>query len=292
MILLVLFLTGLLAGTVDAIAGGGGLISMPMLLSLGVPPHVALGTNKFQNTMGTFVATRKYYHQGLVSPRSLLLGIVCVAIGAALGAGISQLLTGDFLRKLIPLLLTIILLYMLFSPRLGTSDQHARLSLKKFSIIFGLLFGFYDGFLGPGVGSFWVFAITFFLGFNLIKATAYTKIFNLTSNIVALACFMIGNNVDYRIGIYMAVGQMIGGWLGAHLAIRQGARLVRPFFLVMVTVTILSLLYKNYARSSWYQAIVSQYGALLPVIFVLSVMVIVLGLYFKQQRRIAKNHRE
>lgn len=245
--LLLLFFTGLLAGTVDAIAGGGGLISMPMLLSMGIPPHIALGTNKLQGTIGTFMAARKYHRQGYMPLKSIYLGVIFVAIGAASGALVSQLLSGDLLRKIVPVLLVFILIYTLLSPKLGAQDEHPRLSLRNFSMVFGLIFGFYDGFLGPGVGSFWVFSITFFLGFHLIKATAYTKAFNLTSNVVALACFMIGNNVDYRIGLCMAAGQLIGGWLGAHLAIKQGAQFVRPIFLMMVAGTILSLLYKNYS---------------------------------------------
>jgi len=111
------------------------------------------------------------------------------------------------------------------------------------------LLGFYDGFLGPGTGSFWVFSLTFFLGYNITKATAYTKVFNLTSNIAALICFALANNIDYGIGFCMAVGQLMGGCLGAQLAIKNGARLIRPIFLLMVSATIITLLYKQFFSS-------------------------------------------
>ena len=112
--------------------------------------------------------------------------------------------------------------------------------------IFGLLLGFYDGFFGPGTGSFWVFVLTYFLGYNFTNATAYTKVFNLKSNIFATLCFIIGGFVDYRIAICMAAGQLMSGFLGAQLAISKGAKLIRPIFLVMVTVTIITLAYKTF----------------------------------------------
>lgn len=281
MLLLFLFFTGLLAGTVDAIAGGGGLISMPVLLSIGIPPHVALGTNKLQSSIGTFMAARKYYRQGLMPLQSIWLGILFVVFGASLGAIVSQLISSDSLRKIVPMMLALILVYTILSPKFGADDKHPRLNLRHFSMLFGFVFGFYDGFLGPGVGSFWVFSITFFLGFNLIKATAYTKAFNLTSNVVALICFMVGSNVDYRIGLCMAMGQIIGGWLGAHLAIKRGAQFVRPVFLIMVTGTIASLLYKNYATSPVVIHFVKQYEW--PMMLMLCLLLVsVLSFYFRR----------
>lgn len=239
-----LFLTGLAAGTVDAIAGGGGLISVPVLLSLGIPPHIALGTNKLQSNIGTLMAARRYYREGWFTIKSILLCVVFVAIGAATGAIVSQLISCAVLKILIPILLFFILIYVLISPKIGHQDHPARCNEKVFFIVAGLGLGFYDGFFGPGVGSFWVFLITFFLGFNLLKATAYTKAFNLTSNVVALICFAVGMHINYHIGISMAVGQLIGGQLGAHLAIKNGAKLIRPIFLIVVSLTIMSLIHK------------------------------------------------
>lgn len=242
----ILFTTGLVAGTIDAIAGGGGLITIPILLGVGVPPHLALGTNKLQSSFGTAMAVHSYYRHGLLHKNELITGLIYSFIGAVFGAIASQLISSDILKKAIPILLCLVLAYTIFSPKLGHEAQPAKLSENKFYLIFGLLLGFYDGFLGPGVGAFWVFVLIHFLGFHLIKATACTKVFNLNTNLVAMVCFAIGGNIDYRIGLCMAVGQIIGGRLGAHLAIRKGVKLIRPVFILMVSVTIGVLMYKNY----------------------------------------------
>jgi len=241
-----LFLTGLVAGTVDAIAGGGGLISLPVLLGVGIPPHLALGTNKLQSSFGTLMAAHSYYRQGLIDKTKVMFGLIFTFIGAIIGAITIQVLHGEVLKKIIPILLLLILIYTLFSPRFGQIDRTPKISEKSFFVIFGLLLGFYDGFLGPGTGSFWVFAFMFFIGFNLVKATAYTKVFNLNTNLTALACFAIGHNIDYRIGLCMAAGQLIGGRLGAHFAVRKGAALIRPIFISVVVVTMTTLFYKSY----------------------------------------------
>jgi uncharacterized membrane protein YfcA len=244
-IYVLLFSAGLCAGMVDAVAGGGGLISLPVLLSVGVPPHVALGTNKLQASIGTLIATWSYHRHGLISIQKTCRGMIYVFIGAILGALSAQVMSGSILKSLIPLLLAVILLYAIFAPKFGAEDRTPKLTESRYYFIFGLILGFYDGFLGPGTGSFWIFTLTFFLGYNITKATAYTKVFNLTSNLVALACFMMGNNVDYRIGLCMAGGQLIGGRLGALIAIKKGAQLIRPLFLVMVSITIAVLIYRQ-----------------------------------------------
>jgi uncharacterized protein len=242
--LFILFFTGLMAGTVDAIAGGGGLISLPMLLSVGVPPHIALGTNKLQSVFGTAIATHSYYRHGWLQKHDLIHGLLYSFFGAILGANTSQFINADLLKKIIPILLFCVLVYTLFSPKLSEIDKRPKMNKPMFFILFGLLLGFYDGFLGPGTGAFWVFALIFFLGFSMTKATAYTKAFNLNTNIAALICFALGNHVDYQIGFCMAAGQIIGGKIGAHLAIKKGAKLIRPVFIVMVTITIIVLISK------------------------------------------------
>lgn len=248
-ILPILFMTGLTAGTVDAIAGGGGLISLPVLLGLGIPPHLALGTNKLQSSVGTAMAAYSYYRRGYIDKKKIGWGLFFSCLGAVLGAIIIQILSGDLLRKIIPIVLAGILIYTILSPRFGQVDQPAKINEKLFYGIFGILLGFYDGFLGPGVGSFWVFCFMFFLGFNLVKATAYTKVFNLNTNIIALICFALAQNIDYQLGLCMAAGQLIGGRLGAYLAIKKGTKLIRPFFILICTSTILMLIYRNTALS-------------------------------------------
>lgn len=246
MTLLFLFIIGLFAGAVDAIAGGGGLISLPVLLSTGMSPALAFGTNKIQGMAGTLVATLKYYKHGYIDLKQMLPGIVAGFVGSALGSILAQLINGEILGKIIPGILLGILLYIIFSPRLGQKDNPPKMPELWFYLLFGFFLGFYDGFFGPGTGAFWVFAITFFLGFNLLKATAYTKVFNLNSSLVAMICFAIGGNIDYSIGLTMAAGQILGGRLGAHLAITKGARFIRPIFITVVSLTILTLVYKNY----------------------------------------------
>ena len=241
-----LFMTGLVAGTVDAIAGGGGLISLPMLLSVGIPPHIALGTNKLQSSIGTFIATYSYYRQGWFSLKTVYKGLFFGFFGTLLGAVTGQVLNNEILKKIIPFLLLIILIYTIVSPKFGTENTKPRLKEFGFYIVFGFALGFYDGFFGPGTGSFWLFSLTFFLGYNFTKATAYTKVFNLKSNIIATVCFAFGHNIDYRIGLCMAAGQLIGSRLGAHLAIKNGAKLIRPIFISVVSLTVMSLIYKSY----------------------------------------------
>ena len=170
-----LFTTGLVAGTVDAIAGGGGLISVPVLLGVGLPPHIALGTNKLQSTIGTLVATHSYYRHRLFSLKTLLKGVVSVVAGAALGAYSIQVMSNGILNQIIPILLFIILAYSLFSPKLGAEDRKARLSDSVFYLIFGFALGFYDGFFGPGVGSFWVFLLTFYREHIAAKCQYYIR---------------------------------------------------------------------------------------------------------------------
>lgn len=246
--LILLFLTGLLAGTVDAIAGGGGLISVPVLLSVGLPPHMAFGTNKFQGAVGTMVAARRYWRAGWVSKHDILPGLFFGLLGAITGSVVNQSISADNLKIIAPIMLSIIFIYTLLSPRLGQADRKPRMGTLLFYLVFGFALAFYDGFFGPGAGAFWVFVLMFFLGFNLIKATAYTKVFNLNSSFVALVCFAIGSNIDYKVGLCMAAGQVFGGQLGATLAIYKGMKLIRPLFLSMMFITISSLAYRNYGE--------------------------------------------
>ena len=278
LLLPLLFSVGLIAGTIDAIAGGGGMITLPLLLIIGVPPHVALGTSKLQGAAGTFVATCSYYRHGLFSLKTIYKGLIFGFIGAVLGAIAGQTLSSDILKKIIPVLLVVILIYTIFSPKLGHIDKKPRVNEFWFYVIFGFTMGFYDGFFGPGTGSLWVFALTFFLGYNFTKATAYAKVFNLKSNIIATVCFMIGGNINYSIALCMMAGQLIGGRLGAHLAIKRGAQIIRPIFISIVSLTILSLAYKNYSGSFYLEKLIN-YTGMMPLILGLAIFVTALSLY-------------
>lgn len=242
----VLFGTSLLAGAVDAIAGGGGLITVPLLISIGLPAPVALGTNKLQSSVGTFVATHNYFKNNLLSFHVIMKGLLCGFAGTTLGAFTAQFIDASLLEKTLPFLMLFILLYTFYNPTLGLLDGKQRMQESFFYIFFGFTLGFYDGFLGPGTASFWVIALIFFLGYNLAKATAYTKAFNFKSNIIATVWFMIGHDVDYKIGLIMACGQLFGAKLGSQLVIWNGAKLVRPFFLTIVSFSLIVMFYKSY----------------------------------------------
>lgn len=279
MLMLLLFMTGLLAGTIDAIAGGGGLISMPVLMSIGLPPHIAFGTNKLQSSIGTMVAARRYWRAGWITLRDIYPGIAFGLLGAMTGAIVNQMMSSDILRKIVPVMLLIIFVYTVLSPRLGSEDQSPRIKSWLFYLVFGFALAFYDGFFGPGVGAFWVFLLMFFLGYNLIKATAYTKIFNLNSNLVALVCFAAGANIDYKIGLCMAAGQVIGGQIGAGLAMNKGVKLIRPLFLTMVFGTIATLVYRSYGDSflrllAFNEHKAAYFPALMAVLFVGAILLI------------------
>lgn len=244
----VLFATGFGAGLVDSIAGGGGLISLPVLLALGVPPAFALGTNKLQGACGSFTASWNYVRRGVARLRDCRLGIACALAGGLLGAFAVQRLDARALNRVIPALLVLIVLYAIFRPRVGEQDHPPRLRRGAFYALFGLGFGFYDGFFGPGVGSFWAIAFVAVLGFNLAKATGYTKVMNCASNLAALALFALGGKILYAAGLVMAAGQVLGARLGSGLVVRRGARFVRPVFLAVVVLTLLKLLHDLHAH--------------------------------------------
>lgn len=239
----IFLLTGFFAGTIDAIAGGGGLISLPVLMLTGLPAHVALGTNKLQASVGTGVATYHYFKKGLITSNAFLSGLLFGFLGTIGGAFLATHLNNQLLMHIIPFLMFGIFLYSIFAPRLGVHDQLPKMKENLFYLFFGALLGFYDGFFGPGTGTLWVAALIFFLGYNLVKATAYTKIFNLKSNLIAFTYFGIFHQVNYKIGLVMALGQLAGGKLGARLALHYGASFIRVIFLGVVFATIVALFF-------------------------------------------------
>lgn len=246
MISILLFIAGFFSGFVDSIAGGGGLISVPVLLTTGMPPHMVLGTNKLQASFGAFSSVYNYTSKGIVSVKDCFVGILFTLTGAASGAFLVQQISPDFIRHLIPFLLIPIVFYTLFSGSIGETRK-AKIPANFFFISAGLVLGFYDGFFGPGTGSFWTVAFVYFLGFELTKATGATKVMNFTSNAVALLIFFIGGNIDYKAGFLMAAGSVIGARVGSNLAVKNGSQFIRPIFITVVFVTIASLFYQNYA---------------------------------------------
>ncbi len=237
-----LFLAGGLAGFVDAIAGGGGIITLPALLAAGIPPHQALATNKLQSSFGSFTAVANYTRLGMVKPGQLIEGVVSTFAGAATGAWAVQLVSADFLERLIIVMLIVIFLYTAFSPRLGYAAAHPKIPPRIFYALFGLLIGFYDGFFGPGTGSFWTMVLVVLLGLDLKHATAQTKLFNFTSNIVSLLVFASSGLMLWSVGLVMGAGQIAGAYLGSSLVHKKDVGFIRVFFLIVVAATIVRLI--------------------------------------------------
>jgi len=238
-----LALAGFAAGFIDAIAGGGGLISLPALLWAGLPAHIALGTNKLQSAVGTTMAVAKYHGAGLIDWRDLRPAVLVTAAAAALGTAAVLRIDNDALKRIVPWLLLGVVAWIMLRPRLGEASGQPRLGTWPFAGLAGTVLGFYDGFFGPGTGAFWTAAWVEGRALPLPRATAATKVVNLTSNVAALAVFLTGRAVDPTAAGVMIVGQLIGGRLGATLAIRHGAPFIRVVFIAVVLALVARLLW-------------------------------------------------
>ena len=237
----------LVAGFVDSIAGGGGLLVMPALLWSGVSPLAALATNKLQSVFGTGIALRNYARSGLVDWRENLPTMLLAFAGAVAGVFAVRQIRTDTLELIIPLLLVGSALYVLFSPRMTDEDAHQRLSGAGYAPVAGAI-GFYDGFFGPGAGTFYTTSLVALRGAGLTRATALAKMFNLASASASLMMFAIGGQIYWLLGLCMAAGAMAGGWLGSHSALRFGASLIRPF-MVLISLALTGRLLWGYFAS-------------------------------------------
>lgn len=243
-----LFSAAFAAGLVDSIAGGGGLITVPVLMGIGLPPQIALGTNKLQASFGSGSAMLHFVRAGTVRLKDCRSGIIWTAFGAALGVWAVQLLDATILKLLIPWLLAAIAIHTFFSPRLGAEDSHSRMQPGLFYLLSGLSIGFYDGFFGPGTGSFWTMALMMMLGYSMMRATATTKVMNFTSNFVALIFFLSAGQVRFLEGFVMGTGQFLGARLGSKLVISKGTGFIRPIFIIMVMALVGRLIYQNFRQ--------------------------------------------
>ena len=242
----VLTAVAVLTGFIDSIAGGGGLIMMPALLFAGVPPINALATNKLQSMFGTATAFANYARKGMVDWRSNWLSVVLIFVAAGAGVIVVQSVETNALALIIPLLLMAVAIYVLVSPRMSDEDAHQRISAGAYSPV-GAAIGFYDGFFGPGTGSFFTTTLVALRGLGLTRATALTKMFNLTSNIAAVLLFAIGGQMFWLLGLCMAAGAMLGGWIGSHTAMRFGASVIRPLLVILSLGLTARLLWSYFA---------------------------------------------
>ena len=242
----VLPIVAFIAGTIDAIAGGGGMLTVPALLATGLPPTFALGTNKLQGSFGSFTAAAKFYHAGLLPLRQNIAPVVTTFLGAALGAYGVKIIDPGLLKKIIPFLILSLAVYFSLTPKLKDEDSHSILPSLFFIAVCAPVIGFYDGFMGPGTGSFFMVALVALFGVNVRTATAKTKLLNFTSNLSSLIVFIAGGHVVWLLGLLMGLGQIAGSYTGAHLVLGKGVKIIKPMLILSATALSITLILREY----------------------------------------------
>jgi uncharacterized protein len=234
------------AGFVDAVVGGGGLIQLPALLILlpGVPFPTLLGTNKLASLCGTSIAVQRYARHVKIDWHTVGPAALAAFLFAFLGSRVVSLLNPALLRPLVLALLVIVAAYVFFVKEMGLihKPKHAPRKARLLGIAVGAVLGFYDGFFGPGTGSFLIFAFVGLFGFDFLAASASAKTLNWATNVASFIYFSATGQILFRIGLAMAVCNIVGATLGARLAISKGSRFVRVFFLVIVCALIAKLI--------------------------------------------------
>jgi uncharacterized protein len=238
----VLASVGFVAGIVDSIAGGGGLLVLPALLLSGIDPVSALATNKLQGSFGTGSAVITYATHGHIDFKSGRLMIATTFIAACLGVLTVAIAPTSLLSAVMPILLIVMALYFTLSPRLSDDDVHARTTLTRFSWSVAPAIGFYDGLFGPGAGSFYLLGFVTLLGYGVLRASAHTRLLNFTSNLASLAVFALSGKILWPLGLAMGLGQFLGAQVGSRLAIRNGAKLIRPLLVIVCCAMAIKLL--------------------------------------------------
>lgn len=231
--LALLFFVAMAAGFIDALAGGGGLITIPALLLVQIPPLLALGTNKLQGSSGSFTAALTMLRKRQVRFADVRIPFIAAFLGGALGAIAVQQIDPKALDAIIPLILLGIGFYFLLAPNAGEVDGKPRLGDGLYRFVVVPVIGFYDGFFGPGTGSFFSLVGVSLRGQTLISATAVAKVLNFATNFASLILFIAGGKVLWLVGLVMVCGQVIGAYAGTHAAIKGGARLIRPLIVVV-----------------------------------------------------------
>ncbi|GAA5647173.1 MULTISPECIES: TSUP family transporter [Vibrio] len=247
-LLAILFVVAGAAGFIDAMAGGGGLLTLPALLAAGIPPTQALATNKLQSSFGSFSASWYFVRNGIVSLKQMRLAIACTFVGSAVGAEAVQYIDASVLTSLIPLLLLAISLYFLLAPQTRASGGEPKLPQALFAFSVGGGVGFYDGFFGPGTGSIFTVCFVVIAHCSLVEATARTKVLNFTSNIAALLFFIMAGLPIWELGLVMAVGGFIGARLGAKVVVSKGQKWIRPLVITMSMLMAAKLLWEQHQQ--------------------------------------------
>ncbi|MDP2172366.1 MAG: TSUP family transporter [Candidatus Cloacimonadaceae bacterium] len=235
-----------LAGLIDSIAGGGGLISLPAYWSVGIPPHMALGTNKFSSCFGTVFSTANYLRAGMIDIPVALFSAGFALVGSWLGARIALILSPAFLNYLLIVLIPLITVVSLLSKKIGIHDRSHLLKLG-YRIILGSLagfvIGFYDGFFGPGTGTFLILSFTLLLHYDFVVANGNTKVINLASNVAAMITFAHAGKIFYPIAIPGALCGIAGNILGSKLVILKGNILIKRILVIAMILLLIRIIY-------------------------------------------------
>ncbi len=250
--LLVITLASLFAGFIDSIVGGGGLILVPALFAVfpGAAPATLFGTNKSASVWGTAAATAQFARRVELRWRALLPAAALAFLGSLAGAWAVTLVSGEFLRKLLPLILLGLLIYTLARKDLGRHHLprfSGRAEMAATGAV-GFALGVYDGFFGPGTGSFFIFLFVRWLGYDFLRASASAKLLNMMTNLGALLLFGLKGHIWWHYGLVMAVANVAGSLVGARVALKHGAGFVRGVFLVVVSALIVKTAYDAFLR--------------------------------------------
>lgn len=234
-----------LAGFVDSIAGGGGLISLPAYLFAGLPVHLAIGTNKLSSACGTSLTTARFIRGGLIRWKLALPGIAAAMLGSSLGSRLSLVADERIIRSVLFAVLPLAA-FIVLNPRLfpEAEERELRVDARTVTVcvLAALVIGFYDGFYGPGTGTFLIIAFTAFAKLSVSAANAHAKVINLTTNLTSLLVFLHGGTVVIPLGLAAAACNMLGNYFGSGLAMRGGAKITRPIILVVLGLLLIKLL--------------------------------------------------
>lgn len=229
----ILFFVALMAGFIDAMAGGGGLLTIPALLLTGMNPVAVLATNKLQACAGSFSASVTMIKKGLIHPKMMKIALLFAFVGSVVGTILVQLSPPEFLQKALPFVIGAVGIYTLFSPNLGKLETTPKMSQKLYERTIAPLIGLYDGYFGPGTGTFFSLSQVVLRGRDLVQATARAKLLNFATNIASLIFFILGGQVVWVVGLVMMAGQLVGAYLGSHMVVKGGAKFIHPVIVVV-----------------------------------------------------------
>ncbi len=234
------------ASLVDSIAGGGGIISLPAYYVAGISPQMALGTNKFASTCGTSFSVMRFIKNGKFHLESVAVSAFAALFGSALGARLALSLSDKILKYILIVLLPIIAVFMITNKNFRNDSFEKQLPKNRiliYSAIAGFVIGGYDGFFGPGAGTFLILVFNTVIGFDILTSSGNAKIINLSSNVAAFVTFLLSGNVVFLLGVPAAISSIIGNYVGSGLALKNGMKIIRPVFIVVLVLLLIKILF-------------------------------------------------